>query len=675
MLNPVSPNNPGISHADHELQAPSADKPLPQLPASNLDHFLKAYNGRGVANFFNHGGTEQAAQALIAAKHVMLCTGFNVAEGMPETDGPVGTAALGNALAEMGKVVTYVTDGPNEKVLREALAVLNPDRAKYSRIVKFSAPHEKDNDPAAKALLEKLKPDAVVAIELPARNSEGVRRNMRGVDINPFNPPVDGLLLEAAKAGITTVGVGDGGNEAGMGGLDGIPTALDGTEMKSAVPAQHQVTAWNSNLGGEAIAAAFLAKHGELDKLHTPEQQTAMIGAMLDAGAVDGVTRKKVAGALSDDGKTTTGVDGFSPMVHAAGLEMLKNVVGGMNLGIVAKKTPRDGQPFLIGAFDSSNGGLIAAKNLAGFIAARSPHTARFAIVVDHGNAPYGEKSRDALIKLVGNGLQTSEKIGVDVIAMACNTACTAFPEALDQSPHTKVLDLIEVTAGAIARLGGSKPAILSTPATAKGEGDSSKNMYDDKVKQASEGRVSLPPDFRIGATEWAGMINDLDHLSEEKEKVEKVRIAVEKYVDKIPVDATSVWLCCTHYPALKGQIEAALKKNNRDIEVIDPMEYQAEMIIDHLNSIQDLDRSKRRETTDPIVVTTGVKSNVDVSARALLGSDKAIVLQSEFGKKFSLELLADHLVKSPETKSASSLPPNFLPFKKPDDGQSPTIN
>jgi glutamate racemase len=609
--------------------------PVTGTSPSNLDRLLGAYNVRGVENFFNHGGAEAAAKVLDAAEHVMLVTGFNVAQAKPETDGPPGAAALGHALRELRKVVTFVTDGPNKPILRAAVEVLNPKFARYGRFVEFNPPHGPAGDRQADALIATYRPDAVVAIELPARTADGgPPRNMRGVDIKSFNPPLDGLLLSARKRGITTVGVGDGGNEAGMGGLPGIPKALDGSEMASAVPADHPVTAWNSNFGAEAIAGVLLARNGKLDKLHTPEQQTKMIVATLAAGAVDGVTRKNVAGSLADDGKSQTGVDGFSPQVHAGMLELMRNVVQGMDVGFIAKQTPHDDKPFLIGAFDSSNGGLIAARNLANFLENRSSHRARFVILVDHGNAPYGEKTRDPLIKLVADGLKTAEKIGVDVIAMACNTACTAFPEALGELQKTKVLDLIEVTAKAIAREGGNRPVILSTPATAKDP------CYPNKICEASEGAITSL--VAIGAKEWAPLINRLDHLSSDSAVQASVDRAIKEYVEKIPADATSVWLCCTHYPALKERIEEALKKRGSNIKVIDPMEYQAEAIIEHLNAAVSVDRSKRNNDTSPIVVTTG--DNIDVSAKALLGRNDTLVLRTGFGREFNMTLIRPYL-------------------------------
>ncbi|MGT2433958.1 hypothetical protein ACU4HD_43920 [Cupriavidus basilensis] len=53
--------------------------------------------------------------------------------------------------------------------------------------------------------------------------------------------------------------------------------------------------------------------------------------------------------------------------------------------------------------------------------------------VVDHANAPYGPKSPDTLIRLVGNGLQTAQRLKAAMVAMACNTRVYRVPESAGQ--------------------------------------------------------------------------------------------------------------------------------------------------------------------------------------------------------------------------------------------------
>ena len=651
---------------------------------------LTWFKGRGIENFKNPEGLIQTARALAPQhiKKVMLLTGFSVGAHpetglpMPETDGPPGTAALAHALQQAGKIVTIVTDKPNEAPTRAALAVLSEDSAKYTRFVNFDH-KQAEAAPHAQKLLDEHKPDFVGAIELPGRNELGYRSNMRGISIDNVNGAVDEVLIQAYNRDIPTFGVGDGGNEAGMGGRPNIPPALNCKPMAAVPTAKHQITSWNSNLGAEALGAAVLQLHGKLDKLHTPEQQRAMIEATMRAGAVDGVTRgDKVDEEL--DGKVS-GVDGFSPSTHGKMLSLLRAITQ-TELppdGMLASKTPKASTPFLISAFDSSNGGLIATKNLAGYLQHRSPHNARFAIVVDHANAPYGRfsdfntggpghvpvlTSADAtpqelerrgtahsdLITLVGNGLRASEEMGVDMIAMACNTACTTFPPALKQVKNIPVLNLIEVTADEIVKEGGARPTVLATPATINSM------AYLKAINTSAEklGNKEERMTTTIGAPNWAPYINKFDEMYNKPETRAVMMDDIKEIVAKIPEDATSVWLCCTHYPAYKPFIENFLKERGMNIPVVDPMSVQAralEQAMDKAASESDHPRNQRLATLKPIVVTSGTEADVRESAVSFLGTkDFHLMSGVDFSRKFDMQLLKP-LVDKPESSVRSA--------------------
>jgi len=632
-----------------------------QAISEQLDsEVLTWFKGRGIQNFHRFDRLIPAADELAQRKiqTVMLATGFSVGlddhgAPLPETDGPPGTAALGHALMAAGKTVIFVTDSANEAPTKAALAVLNKDAAQFVRFENFD---HKDGAGAishADRLLDKHAPDMVVSVELPGRTANGSRRNMRGISIDDANGAVDQLMLQANERKIPTIGVGDGGNEAGMGGVPGIPLAKDGkTEMKSAVPARYPVTAWNSNLGAEALAAVVLQRHGKLDQLHTGIQQTGMIDAAMKAGAVDGVTRGKDLRQEVKVGEDTfhSGVDGFVPEKHNEMLESLKEIVKDLPPSGIAEKSPDHDQPFLIAAFDSSNGGLIAAKNLAGYLRYRTPDKARFAVVVDHGNAPYGPKTPGDLVKLVGDGLKISEQAGVDAIAMACNTACTALPKAKDDKDiQVPVLDLIKVTAEAIKQYGGTHPVILATQATV----DSKK--YQDEGKREGN-RVSA-----YAAPNWAPYINDLKKPDEDPVVLNDIHRVVDAMIADAP-DATSIWLCCTHYPAFKPFIEAHLKeKGLSHIKVIDPMSFQADAIISEMgqqkNNAQH-QRFKRRDQLDFYVVTSGNNAEVEKSAKTFLGNKANFLVEhADFSRDFNAMNLREAFgqAESPASPNAST--------------------
>jgi len=60
---------------------------------------------RGIGRFFVRGGAAAAARSLARARRALLTTGFTVGPGLPETDGPPGTAVLGRALRRLGTSV------------------------------------------------------------------------------------------------------------------------------------------------------------------------------------------------------------------------------------------------------------------------------------------------------------------------------------------------------------------------------------------------------------------------------------------------------------------------------------------------------------------------------------------------------------------------------------------
>src|SRR5215475_3075545 len=125
-----------------------------------IDQLLALDPGRrGIGRFFVRGGAEAAARSLLKGKRTLLTTGFTVAPGQPETDGPPGAAVLGRALRRLGHKVSYVTDDVNVPVLEAALDALGEPRA----VVVFDA--RPDATAAARRVLVAESPTHLVSIE------------------------------------------------------------------------------------------------------------------------------------------------------------------------------------------------------------------------------------------------------------------------------------------------------------------------------------------------------------------------------------------------------------------------------------------------------------------------------------------------------------------------------
>jgi Domain of unknown function (DUF4392) len=253
-----------------------------------IDHLLALDpSRRGIAGFFIPGGALGAARALVGGGAVVIVTGFVVAEGMVETDGPPGAAVLGRALRRLGVRVRYTSDPAVLPVLEATLRVLDEP------VDVFAYPEGRH---AAREVLEREQPTHLVAIERPGRGREGDYLNARGVSVAAWNRPLDEMFVNPRRRGLrrpVTIAVGDGGNEIGMGCVR-ARLQRDGELMAriaSVVRVDHLVVAGVSNWGAYGIVAQLGRLAGQR-LLHTPAEERKLIEACVKAGAVDGLTRR-----------------------------------------------------------------------------------------------------------------------------------------------------------------------------------------------------------------------------------------------------------------------------------------------------------------------------------------------------------------------------------------------
>ena len=293
---------------------------------------LMSFQARGIGNFVRAPGAgnfNTAIHTLIQANRVLLCTGFNVAEGMPETDGPLGTAILAYACLRADKFVVVVADHHNAHLVRSQLYVLDPACARNVVIEEVKA--NSTTPPGLwEDILARHSPDAVVHTEVPGRNRHGKYLNMRGIQISDFNAALDGIADLANARGLNTVGVGDGGNEAGMGRIKGIPKAPNQEEMQAVIPAAHQVIAWNSNLGAIALGE-FVMSAAEKGPSCNESEFEKMLQVLFKEGAVDGITRgrhmnEKVEHPDFAGQYNFTCVDGARSTIHIGNLLQVQDI-------------------------------------------------------------------------------------------------------------------------------------------------------------------------------------------------------------------------------------------------------------------------------------------------------------------------------------------------------------
>ena len=252
--------------------------------SQKIEDILVARNLRGMKTLQAHlqpGYCLRAAQILRNCNgHVLIGTGFPVVDTF-ETDGPVGSIALYDALETLGATPVIVCGRP----LSEALA------AKYRVHEIRVGDHDKPGHEAIEAV-EKYQPQAIVSIERPGQAADGGYYNMRGENISPRTACFD-TFMNLCEC--PTIAVGDGGNEIGMGKVG--EALKDLNIVPSATSCDELIVADVSNWGAYGLISFLSIWHGsDLLKEINP---LGILQYISELGSVDGVTR---INQLTEDG-------------------------------------------------------------------------------------------------------------------------------------------------------------------------------------------------------------------------------------------------------------------------------------------------------------------------------------------------------------------------------------
>ncbi|MNF58363.1 hypothetical protein D3C84_399150 [compost metagenome] len=299
-----------------------------QRVSQTIDEFMKIdFTGVGlISNLYAALQKNQpgyccmgAAERLVEAARskpnqpIVIATGFPEGGGVPETDGPIGAALLARALFLGLGVMTVIVIDEDWVEMMEATcrgAGLAPrllpasgkaEAIEYLRPIYIKPVSEEKNacHRAADDLLDITQPSLLLSIERPGCNSNGLYHGLGGRPLDGMVGDLDYLFNKAKSRGIMTLGIGDGGNELGMGVIaKELPTfspkAVDcGTPGRGGVGA---VTAADwlvisniSNWGATGIVAALSALLENPFVFHEPEIETRSTELCIAHGGVDGM--------------------------------------------------------------------------------------------------------------------------------------------------------------------------------------------------------------------------------------------------------------------------------------------------------------------------------------------------------------------------------------------------
>jgi len=280
-------------------------------PVETIEDIILTDDRRGIAvlrPFLPDRFCEAAARLIPGQQgNVFIVTGFfMLCAGLPETDGPPGALAMGRALDRLGFISYYVTD-------RFTAPLLEATAGDAERVITFPLADREQSERYALDLLEDYRPAVLIATERCGETADGRYLNISGRDISPYNARVDYLFHHHGR----TIGIGDGGNEIGMGSLANHIPACEGLPRNPCITATTRlVIASVSNWGAYGLLAALSGLTG-LDLLPAWEEEAAVLERMVAFGAVDGI-----------DGKRVCTVDGFSLEKNRRILERLHLLVG-----------------------------------------------------------------------------------------------------------------------------------------------------------------------------------------------------------------------------------------------------------------------------------------------------------------------------------------------------------
>lgn len=254
----------------------------------NFDDIVLQHSTRGMDVLFeNHPETyiENATKALLGLEKgtVFLYTGFYVG-GYAETDGPIGTYFMSQALTKLGYRPIIVTDALCEGYFKECETL-------------YLANEQCHDEFTCKEILKEYDPVCHFSIERCGKNSEGMYANARKKDIGLHTVALDDLYLLGSKSR-PSLGIGDGGNEIGMGNFK--ETILEHLPLSPCVvECDYPVIASVSNWGAYGVIACLQKLTGET-LLPEFSEIDAYLDHILSLGSVDGI---HVANVKSVDGK------------------------------------------------------------------------------------------------------------------------------------------------------------------------------------------------------------------------------------------------------------------------------------------------------------------------------------------------------------------------------------
>ena len=321
----------GQIHPLYQAAREQSDGPLTMRAAEKFAERVKEGDTVFIMTGFPVGPFDVFREGQVAKQHTFRSDMF-----APETDGVVAAALIARAvdIGLKGKPVIFC----EEECVRIARACCAAaglrvyDDFKTSLLMPHTVtvlPFTKDGKKApqeAQKFLDEMNPKAAVSIERPGRNEKGFYHMANGRSITDFVAKIDELFEGVGKRGGLTIGIGDLGNELGMGILKeatkkiifygeqcrcGCGGGIGNTSTSDAT-----VFGAISEDAAYAFLACLAYLLGQPEVLQTSELETRVLEAACNHGAIDGPS-----------GLSILSIDYLSVKNHNHQIELMREII------------------------------------------------------------------------------------------------------------------------------------------------------------------------------------------------------------------------------------------------------------------------------------------------------------------------------------------------------------
>ncbi len=186
-----------------------------------------------------------------------------------------------------------------------------------------------------------------------------------------------------------------------------------------------------------------------------------------------------------------------------------------------------------IGIFDSGVGGLSVFAELIKLMGEEN-----YIYFGDTKNLPYGNKSKEELIKISKNIFDFFETKNVKAVVMACNTTSANTYNELKNEYNYKIYPIVQTVSKEIALANYDRIGVFATQATINS------HAYKREIRNYNL-RSEV---FEIACPAWADIAEK--RLQNEPESIEDIKSKLNMMLEYNP---DKIILGCTHYPYLIG--------------------------------------------------------------------------------------------------------------------------